>query len=64
VYGEFYQNGVIDITGLHDQSPYHEVYVKNENASSWQPIHQAKNKGLEWLAPPMANQLWRFSTFN
>lgn len=59
----FYRNGVIDIAGIHDQAPHHEVYLKKKSDSSWQTVHQAESKGLEMMADPMANQLWRFSTF-
>lgn len=58
----FYKDGVIDIAGIHDQAPHHEVYLKSTQASSWQIIHQAQDKGLEMMGHPTANQLWRFST--
>ncbi|KMY53368.1 hypothetical protein AC623_04695 [Bacillus sp. FJAT-27231] len=57
-----YKNGFYDISGVHDQSPHQEVYLKN-NYTSWQPIHQAESKGLEWLSTTMADQFWRVSNF-
>lgn len=61
VHVTYYRDGVIDIAGIHDQSPNHEVYLKEAN-QKWKVIHQSKSKGLEMLAPPTANQLWRYTT--
>ncbi|AOH56372.1 hypothetical protein ABE28_018555 [Peribacillus muralis] len=63
VIGTFYRNGEINIAGYHDQAPHHEVYLKEADDTEWQPLHQAKSKGLEMMARPTANHLWRFSTF-
>ncbi|KZR56802.1 DUF3238 domain-containing protein [Pseudobacillus badius] len=57
------KSGFFDISGIHDQSPHHEVYMKNSSQASWQPIHQAESKGLEWLSETMADQFWRLSNF-
>ncbi|UTR08625.1 DUF3238 domain-containing protein [Evansella sp. LMS18] len=59
----FNRNGYFDIAGKHDQSPNHEVYLKGGNSEDWEAIHQAENKGLAWMAPPIANQHWRSSNF-
>ncbi|TCN22729.1 DUF3238 domain-containing protein [Mesobacillus foraminis] len=61
VHVTFYHNGAVDIAGIHDQSPNHEVYLKEGN-QDWEILHQAESKGLEMLAPPTANQLWRYTT--
>lgn len=63
VNGTFYRNGEINIAGYHDQAPHHEVYLKQEGAASWETLHQAESKGLEMMASPTANHLWRYSTF-
>jgi hypothetical protein len=59
----FYRNGEIDISGNHDQAPHHEVYLKTGDSPEWETIHQARSKGLEMMAPPTANKLWRYTTF-
>lgn len=63
VCASFYKRGHYDMTGTHDQSPHHEVYVRREGSDNWIPIHQARSKGLEWMAAPMADQFWRVSNF-
>ena len=63
VHAVFNRNGYFDIDGKHDQSPNHEVYIKNAEKNEWEMIHQAENKGLEWMAAPLANQHWRSSNF-
>ncbi|WP_285767210.1 DUF3238 domain-containing protein [Peribacillus sp. SI8-4] len=63
VIGTFYRNGEINIAGYHDQAPHHEVYLKETDEPQWEPLHQAKSKGLEMMARPTANHLWRYSTF-
>ncbi|KWW21706.1 hypothetical protein AS888_04130 [Peribacillus simplex] len=63
VIGTFYRNGEINIAGYHDQAPHHEVYLKETDEQEWEPLHQAKSKGLEMMARPTANHLWRYSTF-
>lgn len=62
VQAAFYETGGIDIVGIHDQSPNHEVYLKADRDTSWQTIHLALDKGLEMLSYPTANQYWRYST--
>ncbi|WP_157796287.1 DUF3238 domain-containing protein [Bacillus xiapuensis] len=59
----FYRNGFFDFTGNHDQSPNHEMYLKRGRKNYWKPLHQARSKGLEWLAATMASQYWRVSNF-
>lgn len=61
--GTFYKNGQFDIVGIHDQAPYHEVYIRASGSEDWQPIHQAESKGLEMMASTLANHYWRYSTF-
>ena len=63
VNGAFYRNGEINIAGYHDQAPHHEVYLIEQGAASWETLHQAESKGLEMMASPTANHLWRYSTF-
>ncbi|MGW8424017.1 DUF3238 domain-containing protein [Peribacillus simplex] len=63
VIGTFYRNGEINIAGYHDQAPHHEVYLKEADEQNWEPLHLAENKGLEMMAHPTANHLWRYSTF-
>ncbi|WP_230321465.1 DUF3238 domain-containing protein [Planococcus salinarum] len=59
----FYRIGVYDIIGIHDQAPNHEVYLKSHNNSDWSQIHKAEDKGLSWMAGPIASQYWRISNF-
>jgi hypothetical protein len=61
--GTFYKDGQFDLVGIHDQAPYHEIYLKEAGNVAWQPIHQAESKGLEMMASTLANQYWRYSTF-
>ena len=63
VCGTFYKDNEFDLVGIHDQSPEHEVYLKEPGTDEWQVIHQAHSKGLEMMADPMANHYWRYSTF-
>ncbi|RJS61935.1 hypothetical protein CJ483_19365 [Bacillus sp. PK3_68] len=58
-----FSNGFFDISGIHDQSPHHEIYIKNSSHPYWQPLHQAESKGLEWMSTTMADQFWRVSNF-
>ncbi|MFD1706545.1 DUF3238 domain-containing protein [Siminovitchia sediminis] len=58
-----YQNGFFDISGVHDQSPHHEVYLKQSSRRSWDIIHLAENEGLEWMSDTMASLYWRVSNF-
>ncbi|RNF38707.1 DUF3238 domain-containing protein [Planococcus salinus] len=59
----FYHNGTYDISGIHDQSPNHEVYLKDGASEEWEMIHEAESKGLAWMAGPIARQYWRISNF-
>ncbi|WP_281863694.1 DUF3238 domain-containing protein [Planomicrobium okeanokoites] len=59
----FYRNGVYDIIGIHDQAPNHEVYLKSGRNAEWGQIHEAEDKGLSWMAGPIASQYWRISNF-
>lgn len=61
--GTFYKDSEFDIVGIHDQAPYHEIYLKEPGTENWQVIHQAESKGLEMMANTMANHYWRYSTF-
>lgn len=57
------QDGVIDITGFHNQAPHHEVYVKPDGGE-WKPIHLAESKGLFWLFDFTSWHYWRYSNMN
>lgn len=59
----FYRVGIYDIIGIHDQAPNHEVYMKSGPAAEWGQIHEAEDKGLSWMAGPIASQYWRISNF-
>ncbi|MBZ5200718.1 DUF3238 domain-containing protein [Planomicrobium chinense] len=59
----FYRDGHYDITGLHDQAPNHEVYLKNDQMDDWLQIHEAESKGLAWMSRSIASQYWRISNF-
>lgn len=59
----FYRIGVYDIIGNHDQAPNHEVYLKTGRNADWGQIHEAEDKGLSWMAGPIASQYWRISNF-
>lgn len=59
----FYRDGHFDIVGVHDQSPNHEVYLKNESLPDWLQIHEAESKGLAWMSRSIASQYWRISNF-
>ena len=59
----FYRVGVYDIIGIHDQAPNHEVYMKDASTADWGQIHKAEDKGLSWMAGPIASQYWRVSNF-
>lgn len=63
VKGEFYSNGNYKLSGDHDQAPHHEVYMEKNNTTLYQTMHQDESRGLEWLAPPMANTYWTKSNF-
>ncbi|MGI2328587.1 DUF3238 domain-containing protein [Planococcus sp. YIM B11945] len=59
----FYRDGYYDIIGIHDQSPNHEVYLKNSQDAEWEQIHEAESKGLAWMSDAIASQYWRISNF-
>ncbi|MFD1032736.1 DUF3238 domain-containing protein [Metaplanococcus flavidus] len=59
----FYRVGIYDIIGIHDQAPNHEVYLKSGSDAEWGQIHEAEDKGLSWMAGPIACQYWRISNF-
>lgn len=59
----FYHNGTYDIAGIHDQSPNHEVYLRDDESDEWEMIHASESKGLAWMAGPIARQYWRISNF-
>lgn len=59
----FYRIGIYDIIGIHDQAPNHEVYLKSKRDAGWGQIHEAEDKGLSWMAGPIASQYWRISNF-
>ena len=63
VAANFYRVGVYDIIGIHDQAPNHEVYLKDSSNADWGQIHEAEDKGLSWMAGPIASQYWRISNF-
>lgn len=57
------RDGVIDVTGFHNQAPHHEVYVKQDEGE-WKPIHLAESKGLFWLFDFTSWHYWRYSNMN
>lgn len=63
VCANFWRDGLYDISGKHDQSPHHEVYVQSggQSKAEWEPLHQAQDQGLEWMSGTMASQYWRVS---
>lgn len=60
VYAAFHKNGLVDISGEHDEAPHHEIYLKS-GSGTWKPLHRSESRGLERLAPPTANRFWRYS---
>ncbi|WP_050180039.1 DUF3238 domain-containing protein [Domibacillus robiginosus] len=60
VHAAFYKNGLIEISGEHDEAPHHEIYLKSGDGE-WKPLHRSESRGLERLAPPTANRFWRYS---
>ena len=60
VYASFYPNGLLDISGEHDEAPHHEIYLQHAGGE-WKPLHRSETRGLERLAPPTANRFWRYS---
>ena len=60
----FYRDGTYDIIGIHDQSPNHEVYLKDGDDGEWMGIHLTESEGLAYMAGPIASQYWRISNFH
>jgi len=57
------RDGTFDMTGYHDQAPYHEIYITRGEKEEWLTIHHAESKGLAWLSGTIGWQYWRFSNF-
>lgn len=57
------KDGLVDLTGYHDQAPHHEVYLSKGKEKEWCAIHLAESKGLAWLSGVTSCQYWRFSNF-
>lgn len=64
VHAEFDRNGNYKLSGVHDQAPHHEAYLKESDRSAFKIVHQADSKGLLWLASPMPKKRWSKSNFN
>lgn len=62
VIGKLTANGLIEVTGFHDEAPNHEVYIKIKD-EDWYPIHLTESKGLFSLINGLSRRYWRFSTF-
>ncbi|WOV84159.1 DUF3238 domain-containing protein [Sporosarcina jeotgali] len=58
------RNGTFDLTGFHDQSPNHEIYLKKGETHRWIPVHQSRSEGLAYMSGVTAYQYWRFSNIN
>ncbi|MBE1553180.1 DUF3238 domain-containing protein [Sporosarcina limicola] len=56
-------DGIVDLTGYHDQAPHHEIYIVCGERGESIAIHQAESKGLAWLSDVIAWHYWRFSNF-
>lgn len=56
----FQQDGLVDVTGFHNQAPHHEVYIKKDEGA-WKAIHLAESKGLFWLFDFTSWNYWRYS---
>lgn len=54
------QDGVMDMTGFHNQAPHHEVYLMGD-AKKWKPIHLVESNGLFWLSDLTSWNYWRYS---
>lgn len=57
-------DGSFQIHGTHDQAPSHEMYAYIPNSDAIITIFKHENKGLIYLAPPMANRDIDFSIYN
>lgn len=58
------RNGTYDLTGFHDQSPNHEIYLRKGETHRWIPVHQSRSEGLAYMSGVTAYQYWRFSNIN
>ncbi|WP_039044545.1 DUF3238 domain-containing protein [Sporosarcina sp. ZBG7A] len=58
------RNGTYDLTGFHDQSPNHEIYLRKGETNRWIPVHQSRSEGLAYMSGVTAYQYWRFSNIN
>lgn len=59
----FRRDGTFDMTGYHDQAPYHEIYIVRGGAGEWLTIHRAESQGLAWMSGIIGWQYWRCSNF-
>ncbi|MDA1475602.1 hypothetical protein [Bacillus changyiensis] len=50
-----HKNGRVTVSGTRDQAPNHEMYAYIPYSDVMIPLFKAKNKGFEYLAPPMPN---------
>lgn len=60
VQANFQKNGNYNLSGYHDQSPNHEIYIREGSEGQWISIHKSRNEGLEFMAGVTAYQHWRF----
>ena len=58
----FRSDGTFDLTGFHDQSPNHEIYLTKGQDTRWTPVHQSRSEGLEFMSGVTAYQHWRYLT--
>ncbi|WP_432353460.1 DUF3238 domain-containing protein [Sporosarcina sp. A2] len=56
----FRKDGTFDLSGFHDQSPDHEIYLRSGKGREWIPVHQSRSEGLAHLSGVTAYQYWRF----
>ncbi len=59
VWADLHHSGYYDVTGIHEQSPDHEVYLKHGIQRSWTALHQSGEEGMEWIDL----MHWRVSNF-
>lgn len=60
----FKRNGIFNLTGFHDQSPNHEIYLRSGKGTDWIPVHQSRSEGLAYMSGVTAYQYWRFSNID
>ncbi|WJY26959.1 MULTISPECIES: DUF3238 domain-containing protein [Sporosarcina] len=58
------KNGTFDLTGYHDQSPDHEIYLRRGSGTRWIPVHQSRSEGLAYMTEVTAFQYWRYSNLS